>query len=47
MMEPLKQIMAKYMPFFKVMPLRQNMANMTTPMTTFIVVNTIHNYMIM
>jgi hypothetical protein len=40
MLEPLKQIMAKYRPLFRVMPLCQNMANMITPMTTFVVVNT-------
>jgi hypothetical protein len=27
--------------------LHQNMANMTTPMTTFVIINTIHDYMTM
>jgi hypothetical protein len=47
MLESLKWIMAKYRPLLIVMPLCQNMANMTTPITTIVVVNIIHDYMTM
>jgi hypothetical protein len=47
MFEPLKQIMAEYKPLLKVMPLSQNMANTSTPMTMFVIVNTIHDYLTM
>jgi hypothetical protein len=47
MLEPLKQIMVEYRPLLRVIPLHQNMENTTTPMITFVVVNTIHDYMTM
>jgi len=47
MLEPLKRIMAEYRPLLRTMPLCQNVANMTTPMITFVVINTIHDYMTM